>query len=108
MATETAQHQRDPILQHQPNPTLLFETLNAFQRSAALRGAIELDLFTAIAEGANTPDALAQKCHASQRGIRILSDYLTVIGFLKKQAGHYGLTADSATFLDRHSPAYMG
>ncbi|MBI2818073.1 MAG: methyltransferase domain-containing protein [Acidobacteria bacterium] len=109
MATlATAQREAAPALQPQPNPALIFETLNAFQRSAALRGAIELDIFTVIAQGANTPEAIALRCQASERGVRILCDYLTVIGFLTKQNNRYGLTPDSATFLDRRSPAYMG
>lgn len=40
--------------------------------------------------------------------MRILCDYLTVLGFLKKKGERYLLTKDSATFLDRNSPAYAG
>jgi 2-polyprenyl-3-methyl-5-hydroxy-6-metoxy-1,4-benzoquinol methylase len=92
----------------QPSPELLFETINGFQRTAAIKGAIELDVFTAIAEGANTAAALAKARKASERGMRILCDYLTVIGFLTKSDGRYSLTTDSATFLDKRSPAYLG
>ena len=92
----------------QPSPALFFETINAYQRTQSLKGAIELDLFTAIAEGAVTPTDLAKRCGASERGMRILSDYLVVIGFLTKDENGYGLTLDSATFLNRHSPAYLG
>ncbi len=92
----------------QPDPAEIFDAINAHQRSAALRGAIELELFTAIAEGANTSGAIAARCDASERGVRILSDYLTVIGLLTKQDGHYGLPVNSAVFLDKNSPAYMG
>ncbi len=38
----------------------------------------------------------------------MLCDYLTMIGFLTKHGGDYSLTPDSAAFLDRRSPAYMG
>jgi SAM-dependent methyltransferase len=93
---------------HPPSPELIFDTLNAYQRTAALRGAIELDLFTAIGEGAATPAALAGKLKVAERGARILCDYLVVIGLLTKQAGSYGLTQDSAVFLDRRSPACVG
>jgi ubiquinone/menaquinone biosynthesis C-methylase UbiE len=93
---------------HQPSPELIFDTLNAYQRSAALRGAIELDLFTAIGEGAVTARDLAGKLKVSERGARILCDYLVVIGLLTKQGGRYGLTPDSAVFLDRRSPACVG
>ena len=37
-----------------PNPARIFQTINAFQQSAAMRAAIELDVFTAIGEGQNT------------------------------------------------------
>jgi hypothetical protein len=90
------------------SPQLFFDTVNAFQRTAAIKASIELDLFTAIGEGRDTAGSLAEKCQTSERGTRILCDYLTVLGFLSKQDGHYSLTQDSAIFLDRRSPAYMG
>jgi ubiquinone/menaquinone biosynthesis C-methylase UbiE len=37
-----------------------------------------------------------------------LADYLTIQGFLIKERNRYTLTQDSAVFLDRKSPAYMG
>jgi ubiquinone/menaquinone biosynthesis C-methylase UbiE len=88
-----------------PSPELIFDTLNAYQRTAALDGAIELDMFTAIGEGAATAADLAQKLKVSERGARILCDYLVVIGLLTKQDNRYGLTPDSAVFLNRNSPA---
>lgn len=92
----------------QPSPALFFETINAYQRTQCLKGAIELELFTAIAEGAHTAAAIAQRCSASERGTRILCDFLVVNGFLTKDDNSYDLTIDSATFLNRHSPAYLG
>ena len=92
----------------QPSPALIFETLNGYQRSQAIKTAIELELFTAIAEGKTTLSEIAERCSASERGTRILCDYLTVGGFLTKQDNQYALTPDSAMFLDKHSPAYMG
>jgi hypothetical protein len=95
---------------HQSNPTpeRILETLNAYQRTAALKGAIELDLFTAVGEGNDTDSAIAQRIGASVRGTRILCDYLTIVGFLQKTNGRYSLAADSAIFLDRRSRAYIG
>jgi hypothetical protein len=91
-----------------PSPALIFDTLNAYQRTAALRAAIELDLFTAIAEGKKTARDLAARIQASEKGTRVLCDFLVIVGFLSKQGNEYGLTGDSAIFLDRKSPAYMG
>ena len=92
----------------QPSPELFFQTVNAYQQTAAIKAAVELDLFTAVGEGARTARELAARCRASERGVRILCDYLVVIGFLTKEGGGYGLTPDSSVFLDRRSPAYMG
>jgi len=91
-----------------PSPVLFFDTVNAYQRSAAIKAAIELEVFAAIAEGNQTAQSIANKCGASERGIRILCDYLSIIGFLTKDDNGYRLTPDSAIFLDKRSPAYMG
>src|SRR5436190_10648794 len=93
---------------HAPSPALFFETINAYQRSAALKAALELDLFTLIADGAVTATELADRCDASVRGVRILADHLTILGFLVKAGDRYSLTPDSAAFLNRNSPAYAG
>jgi len=89
----------------QPSPIHFFETINAHQRTAALKAAIELDIFTAIGEGTDTARAIADLRQASERGVRILCDYLVVIGFLTKSENRYKLTLDSSVFLDRRSPA---
>lgn len=94
-----------PTAKPRPNPDLIFETLNAYQQTAALRAAIALDIFTKIGEGTDTFPALAKRCEATERGIRILCDYLVVYGFLTKHEDRYALTDNSATFLDRRSPA---
>ena len=91
-----------------PSPALIFDTFNAYQRTAALQGAIELDVFTAIGEGNKTVPEIARRIGASEKGTRVLCDFLTVIGFLTKENVEYALTGDSAFFLDRRSPAYMG
>src|SRR5262245_51695409 len=93
---------------HFPAPDTIFETLFAYQRSAALRSAIDLEVFTAIDEGAHTAMAIAKRSGASERGMRILCDYLTVIGLLNKADGAYQLSPESAAFLSKRSPAYLG
>lgn len=91
-----------------PSPGLFFETVNAYQRTEALRAAVEIDLFSSLASGSRSAEELGQICNASARGVRILADYLTILGFLKKSDERYELTPDSAVFLDRKSPAYLG
>ena len=90
-----------------PTPERIFNTMIAFQETEALKAAIELDIFTAIADGANTAAALAAKIGASERGVRILCDYFTIKEFLTKKGNEYSLAQDSAVFLNRRSPAYL-
>ena len=92
----------------QPSPQLFFQTINAYQRTEALKAAIELEVFTAIGEGRTTVSEIAKRCETSERGMRILCDYLCLIGFLSKDGTNYSLTQDSAVFLDKRSPAYLG
>jgi SAM-dependent methyltransferase len=91
-----------------PTPERIFNTMTAYQQSAALKAGIDLDIFTVIGEGANTAASLAAKTKSAERGVRILCDYLTVHGFLTKESGRYALTPESALFLDRRSPAWLG
>ncbi len=91
----------------EPNPALIFETLAAHNRTAALATAIDLDLFRAIGEGIGDVPGLAQRVHASERGIRILCDYLVIMGLLTKSDGRYAHSPTSAVFLDPRSPASL-
>lgn len=93
---------------HALNPGLIFETFNSYQKSAAMKAGIDLDLFTEIAKGNHTVEAIASAVKGSPRGVRILCDFLTIMGFLTKQGGEYSLGLDAKVFLDKASPAYFG
>jgi precorrin-6B methylase 2 len=97
-----------PAQSSTPTPEHFFRSVSGFQLTRALEGAIKLDVFTAIAEGKTTAKALAESRRAAERGMRILCDYLTVTGFLTKAGDKYGLTPDSAMFLDKRLPTYLG
>ena len=107
-ATPTGNSPGTTANQPAPSPALLFDAINAYQRTATIKAAIELDVFTAMAGAPATVEIIATHCHASPRGIRILCDYLTVLGFLTKSGHQYALTPDSALFLNPNSPAYAG
>jgi ubiquinone/menaquinone biosynthesis C-methylase UbiE len=91
-----------------PSPQLIFDTLGGHQRAAALKAAIELEVFSAIGKDGAAASSIAKKTSAHERGIRILCDGLVAYGLLTKADQRYGLTAESAFFLDRGSPAYLG
>ncbi len=96
-----------PSTTNRPSPERIFALMNAFQHTQALKTGIELDVFTAIGEGANTASLLVAKTGASERGLRILCDFLTIMGLLAKENGRYALTDESALFLDNRSPASL-
>jgi predicted O-methyltransferase YrrM len=91
-----------------PSPQLFLETITAYQKTGALKAAIDLGLFTAIGATPATAAEIAARCQCPERGVRILSDYLVIHGFLTKDGAHYVLTPDTATFLVKGSPAYLG
>jgi ubiquinone/menaquinone biosynthesis C-methylase UbiE len=91
-----------------PTPERFVNAMNAYQQTEGIKAAIELEIFTAIAEGNSTAATIAKRCKGVERGVRILCDFLTIHGFLRKDGGNYLLAPDSALFLNRHSPAYLG
>jgi ubiquinone/menaquinone biosynthesis C-methylase UbiE len=77
----------------------------AYQTTAALVAAVKLDIFSLVGSGAITADLLSSKTGASARGLRILCDYLVVIGLLAKQGTTYSLTPPAKRYLDSSSSA---
>lgn len=90
------------------NPAPIFDCFSAYQKTAAMQASVDIGLFTALAAGNNTAATAAKACNASPKGVRVLCDYWTVNGLLTKTGDTYKLTQESATFLDKKSPAYMG
>ena len=86
-------------------PAIVFENLQAHQRTFALKAAIELDIFGAVSKGPLDVAGLAKHAKASERGTRILCDFLVVHGLLAKVDGRYQHTPSSAAFLDPNSPS---
>lgn len=93
---------------HPPTPERFFNSLNAYEQTEALKTAVELEIFTAIAEGNTSAATIAKCCQASERGVAILCNFLTIHGFLTKAGTEYGLAPDAAVFLVKKSPAYLG
>lgn len=88
-------------------PGPIFDMLLAYQRTAALKTAIDLGVFRAIGEGHQDVASIARHCSSSERGIRILCDFLCVYGILIKENGRYRHSPTSAAFLDPRSPACL-
>lgn len=101
-------HTLNLVRDQQITPERFFNAVNSYQITEAIKSAVELEIFTAVSEGNTTSTTIAKRCDATERGVRILCDFLTIHNFLAKQGTSYSLSADSARFLDRHSPAYVG
>ncbi|GAC1538733.1 MAG: hypothetical protein NVS2B17_13070 [Candidatus Velthaea sp.] len=98
-----------PSISAHPTPALFMQSVMMdIMKPHALGAAIELGVFGAIGSGAETADRIAERCGCAERGAQMLCDYLTSAGFLHKENACYRLTADSAAFLDRSSPTYIG
>ncbi len=93
---------------NEPSIALVWDAFTGYQRTAAFKAAIELDLFTHIGGGATTIAALAERTKAAPRGLRALLDHLAADDFLVRDGNTYELSATAAAFLDRKSPAFLG
>lgn len=90
------------------NPEHIFQVGLGFWASKILLSAIELGLFTHLAKGAMTREALVKTLDLHQRGARDFLDALVALGFLERNGDSYSNSQDSDLFLDRNKPSYMG
>ena len=90
------------------SPERIFAVLGMFETTEALNAALELDLFTVTASGPQSAAQIAAETGASERGVRILCDYLTVNGLLIKSEGTYSNPPDVQRFCNRRSQQYLG
>jgi len=83
-----------------------------FWASKTLLAAIQFDLFTLLAHGGLSATTIAQKVGLHDRGVYDFLDTLVALGLLQREGIYesavYRNTADTAFFLDRKSPAYLG
>ena len=84
-------------------PDDIHELMRGFMPSRAILTALELDLFTAVADGASA-DVVAQKIQASPRGTEMLLHVLAALKLLRKENGIFKNTPLSARFFVDTSP----
>jgi ubiquinone/menaquinone biosynthesis C-methylase UbiE len=87
---------------------LVMKDLWAARRTLALIAAIDLDLFSVIANGKTTASAVAAAVKSPVRGVEHLLDALVGMGYLTKKAAKYGLTPPADAFLVRDRHTYLG
>ncbi len=100
-------HSTAPHAPHS-NPDPVFQLTMSYVPSRCLSTAVQLDVFSPLANGPKTAQAVARSAKASPRGIRMLLDSLVCFQLLSKKNGKYALSPVAAQFLVRKSPDYMG
>ena len=84
-------------------PDELAQTLRAFQESRVMLTAIELDLFTAVGQGASARE-VAGKLATDPRATEMLMNALVALGMLTKQEGTFHNTSVTARYFAKDSP----
>lgn len=90
------------------DPNALQQLMFAFLKSALLKTAIDLDLFTFVARGQRTAAALAAAAGSDERAVRIVCNALCALGLLGKTGDEYALGPLAELLLVKDSPAYAG
>jgi hypothetical protein len=79
-----------------------------FWASKTLLSAIEMGVFTELAHGPESFDALSGRLGLHPRSARDFLDALVAIGFLNREGDRYSNTTETDLFLDRKKPSYVG
>jgi len=89
-------------------PDAILQLGFAFWGSKTLLSAVELGLFTLLANGPLSAEAVTDRLALHPRSVRDFLDALVALGQLERNSGLYANTAAGALFLDRHKPTYVG
>lgn len=99
-------------MSHQLDPSHIMQTATAFWASKVLLTAVELDLFSTLGDGSMTASRLGEALELHPRGTYDFFDALVALRFLGRDGdgpeGRYRNTPETAAFLDKGSPTYMG
>ena len=94
------------------DPGHIMQTATAFWASKVLLTAVELDLFTRLGDGASTAAELGKAAGLHPRGTYDFFDALVALKFLNREGdgpdGKYRNTPETAAFLNKKSPTYIG
>lgn len=97
-----------PLTKSAPSPENILQVGFAFWSSKALLSAVELEVFTSLANNPLTLDELTRKLSLHPRATKDFFDTLVSLGFLQRHRGIYSNTAETDLFLDKAKPSYIG
>jgi hypothetical protein len=97
---------------NQLDPTHIMQTATGFWASKVLLTAVEFDLFSTIGDRSMTAEQLGAALGVHPRGQYDFFDALVALGFLSRDGdgpeGRYRNTPETAAFLVKQSPTYIG
>lgn len=100
------------MMKEQLDPSHIMQTATAFWASKVLLTAVELDLFTTLGDGKMTAPQLGKTLGLHPRGTFDFFDALVALKFLDRDGdgpdGKYKSTPQTAAFLNKKSPTYIG
>lgn len=89
-------------------PDRIMELGTAFWGSKTLLSAVELGLFSELANGPLDADTLRDRLGLHSRSARDFFDALVALGMLERDGDRYANTSETDLFLDRAKPSYIG
>ncbi|HEY1973298.1 MAG TPA: class I SAM-dependent methyltransferase [Pseudonocardia sp.] len=90
-----------------PSPERIMQLATGCWATALVGTAVNLEVFTHLAEGAATAEKLAGQAGIAERGAQTLLDGLVALELIELHEGSYRNTAEAATFLVEGQPACM-
>jgi precorrin-6B methylase 2 len=97
---------------NQHTPERILQVGLGFWASKTLLAAIRFGLFTLLAKGPLRAEAIREQLHLHPRSVYDFLDALTALGYLRRegllQTAVYSNSDDTAIFLDRNKPSYIG
>lgn len=91
-----------------PGPEQILQVGLGFWASKTLLSAVEMEVFTELAKGAEDLTTLQGRLGIHPRAARDFFDTLVALGFLKRVDGKYANMPATDLYLDKHKPSYMG
>jgi hypothetical protein len=99
---------REILINEHPTPESILQVGLGFWPSKILLSAVEMELFTDLAQGPQSLESIRGRNGLHPRSARDFLDALVALGFLLRSGGEYSNTPVTHTFLDKHKPSYIG
>jgi hypothetical protein len=104
----TRPHRASSFTTESPSPDRILEIGLGFWGAKTLLSAVEIGLFTELANGPLDAETLRTRLGLHQRSARDCLDALVALGMLGRHGDRYANTPETALFLDQAKPAYIG